>query len=163
MLDPLSDERLEYTRRAEEDRLRYFRDVEVLGRQQSKVPRKPPISKKAVQDQGGQLKRTRKRMEGEPKRPLSAYFLWVLTNRGNIIEKLGLDRKQLFKSTKLIASLWKDIPKEEKLVYEDQATVMREQYLIDLSRFQEKQQLHQIKDTASTTIVVEEDEDFEDV
>lgn len=71
----------------------------------------------------------------EPKRPLSAYFLYVNATREQVQKELG--KTSFGEVTKLQADRWKTMKEADKAPYEKQAAGLKTQYEKDLAAFKE--------------------------
>jgi len=71
----------------------------------------------------------------EPKKPPSAYFLYVNSTREAVQTEIG--SKKFGEVTKLQADRWKSLPAAEKAKYEKQATDGKAKYEKDLAAFKE--------------------------
>lgn len=74
-----------------------------------------------------------KKDENKPKRPQSAFFLWMNENREQI--KKQLPGASLTEITKKAGDLWKDVSKEEKSKYEEMYAKAKKQYEKELSEY----------------------------
>ncbi|KAF7489018.1 FACT complex subunit SSRP1 [Sarcoptes scabiei] len=74
-----------------------------------------------------------KKDENKPKRPQSAFFLWMNENREQI--KKQLPGASLTEITKKAGDLWKDLSKEEKSKYEEMYAKAKKQYEKELSEY----------------------------
>eukprot|EP01065_Artemidia_motanka_P042726 TRINITY_DN5777_c0_g1_i1.p1 TRINITY_DN5777_c0_g1~~TRINITY_DN5777_c0_g1_i1.p1 ORF type:complete len:217 (+),score=77.53 TRINITY_DN5777_c0_g1_i1:79-651(+) len=91
--------------------------------------------KEAKAEKGARKGTKRAREEGEPKRPQTAYFLW-LNSKGR---KEAQEEKPDAKTTEiaqLCGELWKGMSDAEKKPYEEQATKAKAQYAKDMKAFQ---------------------------
>jgi len=72
---------------------------------------------------------------GEPKRPASAYFLYVNATRDKVSAELG--SKKFGDVTKVQAERWKSLSADEKSKYEAEAAQLKVQYEKDVAAFEE--------------------------
>merc|ERR1712025_345882 len=86
-------------------------------------PRKPR-QKKPVEKQSKKAGKDKKKEkdENKPKRPLTAYFIWMSENRPKIVEELGT--KDVKEVTKAAGEKWNKINAEDKKEFEDRAKVL---------------------------------------
>jgi len=65
--------------------------------------------------------------ERAPKRPPSAYFLFLTEKRQSIFEELG--EKNMCKASKRAGEMWKEVAAEQRSFYESQAAAAKEEYI----------------------------------
>jgi len=122
-----------YNKKSESDKLRYKEEIpsdEVLLTQ--KINQK---KKRGKQASGDKKKRTKK-PEGAPTRGKSAYLFFCQANRAEVKEA-----NPSFKATEVVSELgrmWKELPDEEKIEFEEQAAEAKEKYLQEKTEWEEK-------------------------
>merc|ERR1712007_39694 len=79
----------------------------------------------------------RKKDPNAPRRPLSAYFLWLGDNRAEIAKALP-DGHKVADVAKAGGEQWKKASAATKKKYEDQATTMKEEYNKELEAYSKK-------------------------
>nr|KAG5697887.1 hypothetical protein BaRGS_017144 [Batillaria attramentaria] len=81
-----------------------------------------------------EIRRHRKELRkfGRPKRPPNAYLLFVRSSR------LERGDAPLGQFTKGLVEYWKQMPKEEKEIYEDDAKLEREKYYRDMAEWEDQ-------------------------
>merc|ERR1719266_589609 len=77
--------------------------------------------------------------ENHPKRPQSAYFLWMADQREGLSAQ-GLGHKDVLKKC---GELWKDVTAEEKKPYEDKAAVAKKAYAVELEKYKKTDEYKQ--------------------
>merc|ERR1712048_695835 len=70
----------------------------------------------------------------EPKKPMSAYFLYIQANRDAVQKELGV--KDFGPVTKTLSERWKNVSAADRAVYDKQAADAKDQYEKDLAAFQ---------------------------
>jgi len=64
--------------------------------------------------------------DGKPKRPMSAYFIWMNTNRAKINkENPGLSVSEFSKKA---GEIWREMEDEDKTEWQDKAVEAKEEY-----------------------------------
>lgn len=79
----------------------------------------------------------REREEGEPKRPQSAYFLWLNTVGREDLKKSSPDAK-VTEIAKMGGETWGKMETKEKKPWEDKAEKLKAQYQKDVAEFKAK-------------------------
>ncbi|KAL9645680.1 hypothetical protein ABK040_003413 [Willaertia magna] len=77
----------------------------------------------------------RKRRENRPKRPMTAYFLFVKDKREPL--KQQYPEKKMMEIAKELGTLWKSLSDEEKRPYVEQADELRKKYQKQLEEYKE--------------------------
>lgn len=73
--------------------------------------------------------------ENAPKRPMTAYFLWMADNRATVAAKhVGQPAKVI---TKELGVMWKSVSDEDKKPYEEKAKAAKEEYAKALEKYKE--------------------------
>merc|ERR1712048_402808 len=70
----------------------------------------------------------------EPKKPMSAYFLYIQANRDAVQKELGV--KDFGPVTKTLSERWKNVSAADRAVYDKKAADAKSQYEKDLAAFQ---------------------------
>ena len=92
--------------------------------------------KKRGKPSSGEKKKRSKKPEGAPTRGKSAYLFFCQANRPEVKEA-----NPSFKATELMAELgrmWKELPDDEKVEFEEQAAEAKEKYLQEKTEWEEK-------------------------
>merc|ERR1719188_1833758 len=69
--------------------------------------------------------------ENAPKKPLSAYFLWMADNREGLVNQ-GLAHKEILKK---LGEMWKTVTDEQKKPYQDKAATAKKTYEVELAKY----------------------------
>jgi hypothetical protein len=127
-----------YNKKSENDKLRYKEEMASYKRPSDEVLLTQKINqkkKRGKQASGDKKKRTKK-PEGAPTRGKSAYLFFCQANRAEVKEA-----NPSFKATEVMAELgrmWKELPDEEKVEFEEQAAEAKEKYLQEKTEWEEK-------------------------
>lgn len=84
--------------------------------------------------------------ENHPKRPLSAYFLWMADQREGLT-KQGLGHREMLKKC---GELWKLVTADEKKPYEEKAAVAKKAYGVKLEKYKTTAEFKQYKEEKDT-------------
>lgn len=100
------------------------------------ISEKPRKSKKDKESSGGSSKKKRKKKDkNAPKRPMSAFMLWMNDMRDTIKkDNPGIAFTDIAKKG---GELWKNISSKEKAEYEDKAKKAKDDYTVALKAYQE--------------------------
>lgn len=126
-----------YNKKSETDKQRYKLEMESYERPSDDVLLAQKINqkKKRGKPSSGDKKRAKK-PEGAPTRGKSAYLFFCQANRPELKEA-----NPSFKATELMAELgrmWKELPDEEKVEFEEQAAEAKEKYLQEKTEWEER-------------------------
>jgi hypothetical protein len=77
--------------------------------------------------------------ENTPKKPLSAYFLWMAEQRKGLAAQ-GLAHKDVLKKC---GELWKQVTAEDKKPYEDKAATAKKAYAVELEKYKKTDEYKQ--------------------
>ncbi len=127
-----------YNKKSESDKLRYKEEMESYKRPSDEVLLTQKINqkKKRGKPASGDKKKRTKKPEGAPTRNKSAYLFFCQANRPEVKEA-----NPSFKATEVMAELirmWKELPDEEKVEFEEQAAEDKERYLQEKTEWEEK-------------------------
>ena len=127
-----------YNNKSEKDKQRYKLEMESYERPTDEVLLTQKINqkKKRGKPSSGEKKKRSKKPEGAPTRGKSAYLFFCQANRPEVKEA-----NPSFKATELMAELgrmWKELPDEEKVEFEEQAAEAKEKYLQEKTEWEEK-------------------------
>lgn len=76
--------------------------------------------------------------ENAPKRPMTAYFLWMADNRATVAAKhVGEPAKVI---TKELGQMWKSVSDEDKKPYEEKAKAAKEEHAKALAKYKESEE-----------------------
>eukprot|EP01062_Namystynia_karyoxenos_P077869 TRINITY_DN7935_c0_g1_i2.p1 TRINITY_DN7935_c0_g1~~TRINITY_DN7935_c0_g1_i2.p1 ORF type:complete len:248 (+),score=139.01 TRINITY_DN7935_c0_g1_i2:71-745(+) len=106
------------------------------AKEAKKEAKEAKLAEKRDREEGKGKKAKRVRAEGEPKRPQSAYFLWM-NAEGRAQAKAQNPAASLGEVGKIAGELWKGKTAEEKQEWEDKAKEAKEQYEKDMKVFKE--------------------------
>merc|ERR1719229_45542 len=109
------------------DKERYAEEVKTLGKRE-RQSRKP---------KEGDAKRAKKDKDA-PKKPMTAYFIWLSENRQALADKFGLHGK-VAQLTKKAAQEWKTMDESAKVPYNNKAVAARQKYQDDLEAYKARQ------------------------
>merc|ERR1712157_164761 len=87
---------------------------------------KGKVSKKAVPKKAAPKAKKAKAPADKPKRPLSAYFLWLGENRAKLIEEL--ETKDIGVIGKAAGEKWKELDEDDKKEYQEKNEKDKERY-----------------------------------
>ena len=127
-----------YNKKSESDKLRYKEEMASYKRPSDEVLLTQKINqkKKRGKQASGDKKKRAKKPEGAPTRGKSAYLFFCQANRPEVKEA-----NPSFKATEVMAELgrmWKELPDEDKVEFEEQAAEAKEKYLQEKTEWEEK-------------------------
>ena len=127
-----------YSKKAEADKVRYQAEKAEYKRPSDEELMKQKINqkKKRGKPSSGEKKKRSKKPEGAPTRGKSAYLFFCQANRPEVKEA-----NPSFKATEIMAELgrmWKELPDDEKVEFEEQAAEAKEKYLQEKTEWEEK-------------------------
>lgn len=121
-----------YTEEAAEQQTQYEKDLREFQRS---AEGKRYLRLKAAADKKNRIMQAKTKFLGtagapqEPKRPQSAYFLFIADKRATI------PSGKISETAKILTELWNNISPEEKKAYEDKQAELKEQYEKDLAEY----------------------------
>lgn len=127
-----------YNKKSEKDKQRYKEEMTSYKRPSDEVLLTQKINqkKKRGKPASGDKKKRTKKPEGAPTRGKSAYLFFCQANRAEVKEA-----NPSFKATEIMTELgrmWKELPDDEKVEFEEQAAEAKEKYLQEKTEWEEK-------------------------
>jgi len=120
----------------EQERKRAEKEAKKIEKAERKKTSKPSKKRSEQAKSGGGKKKKKTKLPGQPKKPMSSYFLWLQEEGRSKIkeENPGLSVTEVGKKS---GDMWREMPESEKAIWEAKTKAAKEKYNIEYKEWLE--------------------------